>query len=382
LYSASNFVLAVALARALSAPAFGRAAAGLALLSLLVLLGRHLVLEPMLVGYAGASRQHFAGRVDASTLMLLGTALAVMLLAGATVAPEGWALAALAPVVLVQDHLRYRSFAVGRPGDAIAADVLVLAATAPLPFVSADLTVLCGWFAAALVGSSVGMLVLGRRRPRRPTTVDGVPELPLRALLTEFALVEVPAALLVVLLAVRSATEAAAFRVILIPYGLFWVIVGGIRSLGLAGQHGADVHHRLQTARRFGQAAAVVALAIAVTTVLVPADLWRDALGQQWPSGFVMLLTTATLHMLRGVGAGEILFLRGIREARSVGRARSVGSMLSWPVAALAIVLADAELLMLALLLAEAVVLLRLWPLSSRIVAHGGADGGVGGLGS
>jgi hypothetical protein len=186
-------------------------------------------------------------------------------------------------------------------------------------------------------------------------------------LLTEFALVEVPAAVLVVLLAVRSAPEAAYFRVILIPYGLFWVIVGGIRSLGLASQDERDLGRRLATARRFGRVAAGVAAGIAVATIVLPAELWRDALGQDWPTGSAMLATAAALHVVRGVGAGEILFLRGIREARRVGRVRSVASVSSWPIAGLAVVWADAEWLMLSVLLAELVVLVRLWPLSSDV---------------
>ncbi len=82
-----------------------------------------------------------------------------------------------------------------------------------------------------------------------------------------------------------------------------------------------------------------------------------------------MLAATGGLHVLRGISAGEILFLRGIREARRVGGARAIGSAVSWPLACAAVILADAELLMISLLAAEAVSLLRLLPLSARVLA-------------
>ena len=127
--SVGNLVLAVVIAQAVSATEFGAFSLLFATYTFVLSFSRALLQEPLLfdAGYGDGAdevRAVQAGRASLVVGLLVGAAV---LVAGLVLLPEHraavWVGVAFLPALLLQDHLRYRCFAMQRHAQAAALDV-------------------------------------------------------------------------------------------------------------------------------------------------------------------------------------------------------------------------------------------------------------------
>jgi O-antigen/teichoic acid export membrane protein len=181
--SATNLVLSVMAARALSVDDFGAFAVAFTVYSFLIAGGRAMVSRPLTVRYTAGGPEHFkeAARSATGATVVLGIASGVVvgvtgLFIGGTLGISLICMGLLMPGLLLQDMWRLVFIAQGRPRSAFVNDVvwgvLQLAAVSVLIVTDRQSagTLLLGWGGAALAVAFLGILQF-RGRPRVRTSM-------------------------------------------------------------------------------------------------------------------------------------------------------------------------------------------------------------------
>ncbi len=170
--SLSNIVVAIIVARSVSATEFGAFGVAMVVYQLSLGLTRAAVTDPLLSQHSHESRdqraRHVPRMVGSVLTLALGLSVAVLAVGVLLNGPAGQALVALGwvlPLVLVQDLGRY-IFVIDRPQSALVIDIAWLAGIAvALPLAPADAGV--GWYVAAwgLSGGVGGLIAASIERP-------------------------------------------------------------------------------------------------------------------------------------------------------------------------------------------------------------------------
>ena len=182
--SATNLLLSVIVARALSAEGFGAFAVAFAVYSFLVGASRAMINQPLVVRYVPQGEDAFraAARAAAGSAVLLGTAcgviaLVVGLVLGGDTGASLAAIGLLMPALLLQDTWRAVFIAEGRPqaafvNDSIWAVVQFAAVGVLLAFGQTNgPAMILGWGGAALIAALCG----GLQFRGHPTPTRSVP---------------------------------------------------------------------------------------------------------------------------------------------------------------------------------------------------------------
>lgn len=328
LYSGSNFVLAAVAARSLSAAEFGRFAFVILFVSIAANLGKAVWHEPDLAtGRVSLGRRWVAPTV-------VGGGLALALTGGLYGGIPMAALAAGAMVIVVaQDRLRYRLFAVGRAGAAALADLVWLAVIligfAPgrgetgvevLALWMVGAAVSCGVAAAALTGGEAQGPADGSVRsvhPLSPVTAGRR-----LGLLADFALssgMTQIGALAVGL--VMAADRFADLRTAVIVFGPVGVATGAVTTWIFA-THGDRRRSRSEV---FPVAAALASVCLVLAAVLValPPEWGAVGFGASWP-GRLTLAAIGCSVAAQAVGTPAMMLLRRQGRMRSLLTVRVV----------------------------------------------------------
>jgi O-antigen/teichoic acid export membrane protein len=176
--SATNLVLSVLAARALTIEGFGAFSVAFTVYSFLIAGGRSMISRPLTVRYAAAGREGYRSAAQAA----LGATLVLGVVSGTTVAAVGLGMSGdlgtalvcmgvVLPGLLLQDMWRMVFITEGRPQAAFVNDLVwgVVQVGLVLGFIAADrqsaVTLLAAWGGAALVVAVLGGFQF-RGRPR------------------------------------------------------------------------------------------------------------------------------------------------------------------------------------------------------------------------
>ena len=328
--SASNLLLSVLSARALSVDGFGAFATAFTVYSFLIAGGRALVSRPLAVRYTSAGPERFrtAARAATGATVLLG------IVSGVVIAAVGLALGGilgvsllwigvLMPGLLLQDMWRMVFITEGRPRAAFANDSLwgLTQLAAIYTFIALDrqsaATLLIGWGGSALLVAVVGAVQF-RGRPLLRASIGWLRDQRdlLRYYLASFLTVMGANQITVLLIAgLGSPADVGALRAA-------QVVLGPLSLLGYALLAFAvpEISRRQLKGRRALKAAA------ALSAVLVLADLvWGLALlalpdaagvallGDTWDTAQVVLPASLVglVAIAVGFGANTLMVARG-----------------------------------------------------------------------
>ncbi|SDS94601.1 MATE family efflux transporter [Microlunatus soli] len=177
LSAASNFALAVVIARSVSASEFGAFSIAFMIYGIAVAATKSVVGQPLQMRYSSATphvQHHEIGRatgfVLAASIMVGVIAAGLGLVVGGAVGSSMLALAVVMPFLLVQDSCRMAMFTIGRPAWAAAIDavwaIAQFALIAVILITGADLVwlLILAWGVAAGVSAGIGAILL-RLRP-------------------------------------------------------------------------------------------------------------------------------------------------------------------------------------------------------------------------
>lgn len=334
--SLTNVLVAVLVARSVSASEFG--AFGLTMVSYQLVngLSRALVGEPFLAHHADDPlevRRRVVAEVIGGALAVGATGALVVGGAGAIVrglaGPGLIALAVMLPFLTVHDALRF-SFVVDRPGRGLAIDLywllLVLVAMATAPDGASVAWFVSAWGVSGSVAMVLG-LVLSQAstwRPRaivwfRRTWSDGVRYA--AEYLTAQATMQ---AAVLALWGVSTPATVGAVRASQTFYGpLNTLHLGVYLAVVPDGVRLRDRPLRLQRLMVLtGGALAAFALLWALVGLCLPDSLGVEIFGESWPGTDELMLPMGLWMVLGGTMAGGFLGLRSLGDARNSLRSR------------------------------------------------------------
>lgn len=176
LSAASNFALAIIVARSVTAGEFGAFSIAFMVYGIAVAAAKSIVGQPLQMRYSSATPeiQHreigrATGFALAASIMVALVAVALGLIVGGSVGSSMLALAAVIPFLLVQDSCRMAMFTIGRPAWAAAIDavwaVAQFAFIAVILISGVDLVwlLILAWGGAAGLSAGVGAVLLKLR---------------------------------------------------------------------------------------------------------------------------------------------------------------------------------------------------------------------------
>ncbi len=333
LSAASNVLLAVLVARAVDAPAFGAFSVAFLIYSIVVAVNRALVGQPLQITFAAEGPRQFRSAVRSAlgATVLVGIATGLLAaLAGLGIGGQtGQALVALGvslPGLVAQDICRMAFFAAGRPARAAAIDGfwtavmlggLTLGSTAG---VGVWLPVLV-WGGSGLLAALLGLLLLGSLPRLRGSARWLLAQRRLTGyLLAEYVLGQGLAQWGILLVGIwGTAAGVGALRAA-------QVLLGPMNILGAA----AFMFAVPEVARRTGMSAAgrrTFALAVSGalgglavlygSMLLILPDAWGDRLlGDSWAGAQSVLLPTGLLTVAAAAATGPVTVLYGLGRAR------------------------------------------------------------------
>ena len=336
--SATNFALAVVVARSVDLDEFGRFALVFAGYVFFLGVGRAAVGDPLLARYstAGPDGWHEGARAAVGAMLVLASSLSLLLLGASFVAGSGAsefrALAATLPFLLVQDAFRYAFFAKGTGRSAFVNDLVWAVTFVPLLVLvvrdeaaPVSLFVLA-WGGAAAVATAVGF---GQARLLpEPGAARGWwrahRDLSARYTVDFVGWVGVLQLTLLVIGAVAGLAALGAIRASEVLLGPLTVLFSGVSVVAIS--EGARLVRR--SPEELIRFSAVVSTCLVTTVVLWTATLLAapavsDALlGQASDAARTVLVPVAV--MVAGTGAllGPLLALRAVAAARRTLRAR------------------------------------------------------------
>ncbi|MCT2590141.1 hypothetical protein LHJ74_09485 [Streptomyces sp. N2-109] len=245
-------------------------------------------------------------------------------------APGLAALAAVLPLVLTQDCLRYAFSTLGAPHRALASDLLRLAAALPLLAVQphgagADRLVLV-WGVSALPALALGLallapLVRGGCRAQSGGALPGTRRYLRRGHLggrfaVEFAVGNAGTQLAVIGLGLWATPLAVgALRGATTLFGPMNVLYNAATGFGppLLNRRGGDHRRTARTAAVAGGVLAAVAALWATVLILLPDRFGRMLLGDTWTAASALLPATGSQYAVMALGTCGLLTLRVLR---------------------------------------------------------------------
>ena len=307
--SLGNFAFSILVAKALSPTDFGAFALAWVTYGMLLNLSRGLATDPLVVRFSHADHSAWRGAVQAST----GTSVAVGAVSGVVCVgvgsvlpqPLGTAIMVLGfvlPGLLLQDALRFASFAAGRPAVAFANDLVwavLQTGTAAALYMTGHVTVgtaILAFGATALVAALVGWLQLrvlphvGRVRWWFVTQRA----LGLRYAAENLSISGARQLRMTLLGAIAGLAAVGQVRAAEILMGPFMVILMGVSQVAVP--EGVRVlqrprHRLLRFSLLLGSVQALAACAWgAMMFVLVPRGLGELLLGELWVGAYALLL--------------------------------------------------------------------------------------------
>lgn len=334
LSAGSNFLLAVLVARAMDAEAFGAFSVAFLVYSIAVAVNRALIGQPLQITFAAEGPRQFRGAVRRAlgATILLGLTIGVFaaafgwLIAG----PAGQALVALAvvlPGLMVQDICRMAFFAGARPARATAIDALwtavMLAGLLLAPTSDAGVWLpITVWGGSGLLSALYGLVLLDSV-PRFNGCVQwAVAQRRLTGyLLAEYALSQGLAQWGILMVGVwGTAAGVGALRAA-------QVLLGPMNILGAA----AFMFAVPEVARRVGMSPAAkgqfaltvsaalggVAVIYSTALLLLPNGVGEQLLGDTWTGARSVLVPTCLLTVAAAAAAGPVATLYGMGRART-----------------------------------------------------------------
>jgi O-antigen/teichoic acid export membrane protein len=335
LSSLSNLLLSVFVARAVDAEGFGAFTIAFAVYSVLVLVCRALVSQPLGIRYADASPAEARSVAASSTgaaaalgLLLAAGVCAVALVIGGAVAVVLMVTAVFLPALLVQDVWRMAFFAQGRPQLAALIDglwtILLLAGIAVLIVtdVSTATAYVVAWGAAATVATLVGA-VAGRAWPHVAATWTWIRShwgmtrfLLFEQLLTQGAY----QGGLLIIGALSSLSTVASLRgaqVALGPVSMLGMSAMAFAVPELARRSWLTARQRIRIAVAVGGLLAAVGICWGTVVLLLPDAAGEAFLGDSWAGVRSVLLATLVGQVgnLFSAGATYVVYSRGATRA-------------------------------------------------------------------
>jgi O-antigen/teichoic acid export membrane protein len=331
--SASNFALAICVARSVEPDGFGAFGVTLALYSLIVGAARAATSEPFLVRHNISAPSQTDGAAGASgTSLLLGLALGpVVVLGGYLSGPATrlpvMVLGCLVPALLVQDGWRYILIARGRPKAAAAIDGLWLvlqglgsAVLLSNPAAPKSSSVWIGVWGLAATGSAVAGGVLCRTTPSVRLTLRWLllsRRYVWRFLLEYAVTLAVPPLTLIVLGAANGLSDAASIRGAQTVYSPIALL-----SLGLGVTLTPECSRLARRSRRLvrrlvGVAGLGVVLASGITALLllsISPTIGHWIIGASWDPASRLIGLYAVAVAAAGVALAAVAGLRGLEE--------------------------------------------------------------------
>jgi hypothetical protein len=319
--SLSNVLAVIMVAQSLSPSAFGSFSVAYAVLIFFVGLSRsYFGTQLTLTDAPAVARDRATAAIGA--LLLLAPALTAstggfgFLLAGNGDLLIAVAVALAAPVVCLQDALRYAAFAVGRPYVALASDTvwtLIMAVPAVGIVRLTGTEVMAVWLAAAALALAVAAVLL-RITPSlaKGWRVLGVERHPVgnSVMLGSAA---VAAATLVIAAGTAQflgAASAGSLRGASTAMGPLNVLLAfitlNLNATLLRRKRSHDLSFCVRVALLVGAAVTVWA----ATVLLLPDGIGRALLGESWPGVRSVLPWTCTEYLFTGLGTAALLWLR------------------------------------------------------------------------
>ena len=335
LSSLSNLLLSVLVARAVDAEGFGAFTVAFAVYSVMVLVCRALVSQPLGIRYAAASPEEARAVAASSTgaaavigLVLAAGICAVSLLLGGAVAVVLMVMAVFLPGLLVQDVWRMAFFAQGRPQLAALIDgvwtALLIAGIAVLVVTdtSTATAYVLAWGAAATVAALAGAAA-GRAWPHVAATWTWIRShwgmtrfLLFEQLLTQGAY----QGGLLVIGALGSLSTVASLRgaqVALGPVSMLAMSAMAFAVPELARRSWLTARQRLRIAVAAGGLLAALGLCWGTLVLLLPRSAGEAFLGDSWAGVRTVLLATLVGQVanLFSAGATYVVYSRGATRA-------------------------------------------------------------------
>ena len=382
LSAASNFLLAVLVARAVDAEAFGAFSVAFLVYSIVVAVNRAAVGQPLQITFAAEGRRQFRSAVRSAlgATIVLGvvagilTAATGLLLGGQT----GQALVALGvvlPGLMVQDICRMAFFAGGQPARAAAIDALwTVAMLAGLIFGQSDradvwLPVLI-WGATGLMSALYGLYLLDTVPRLRGSVRWVVGQRKLSGyLLIEYVLSQGLAQWGILAVGVwGTAAGVGALRagqVLLGPMNILGTAAFMFAVPEVARRVAFSPAGRMRFALVVSAVLGVAGLLYATVLLLLPSAWGQQLLGDSWSGAQMVLLPLCLLAVVAAAATGPVAVLYGMGLAKLTLRVNLLRAPMLVVGLAVAIPLWDAVGAAWTLALVEAA-LLPIWFLQLR----------------
>lgn len=334
LSAGSNFLLAVLVARAMDAEAFGAFSVAFLVYSISVAVNRALIGQPLQITFAAEGPRQFRSAVRRA----LGATILLGLIIGALAAASGWliagpagqalvALGVVLPGLMVQDICRMAFFAGARPARATAIDALWTAVMlaglllAPTSDAGVWLPIII-WGGSGLLSALYGLLLLDTVPRLHGSVKWAFAQRRLTGyLLAEYALSQGLAQWGILMVGVwGTAAGVGALRAA-------QVLLGPMNILGAAAFMFAvpEVARRVGMSRaakaRFALAVSValggVAVVYSTVLLLLPNGVGQQLLGDTWTGARSVLVPTCLLTVAAAAAAGPVVTLYGMGRARA-----------------------------------------------------------------
>lgn len=345
--SLSNFLLGFLVARATDTASFG--AFSIAYTTYIVVIGiaRGAIAQPLLVRYSDASEHDWraasgraAGFALATGLVVAAGCAAVAVVIGGTVGNGFMAVAVILPGLMVQDTWRYALFAHDRGRSAFLNDLAWLAVQVPALAIAlaggrdVGVVALLAWGLAGIGAALLG----GRQVGVRPHPKAAMSWLREHRVLIPRYVAETTASLtssqlsLYGIGALAGLTTAGELRIGQLLIGPIMVIFIGVQLVALP-QAVRALGRSIATLQRVCVIVAVVTAAIAiawgVAISLVPDDIGRTLLGENWAAGKPLVLLLALGLAASSLSGGALIGLRALAAATRSLRATVISSTLT-----------------------------------------------------
>jgi len=318
LYSGSNFVFVLAQSRDARPGQFANFAAAAALLVLAVALGRYVFHEPAMAGVVPGTVRVVGLPVRSLYLYWLVATATITVVAVSLLGTGALGIAIITPLVLVQDQRRYALFSGSDAHRAVAADAIWTVAVLPMLFVHCSVDSRTIWWGLA-AGASCVVTWVRHAEEAEPVAAAtrGIGER--RYIIIDFLINELSVPIGLLLLARSHLTESAAtFRIVLIPFGVLWVAVGALRSLGIAEHRRLAPPERRKRATAISAMSAVLALLLWLVLAAVGPSTWVKLIGPSWPTTGAIVALAGLLHVAKAAQTGALLDLKADARFRVV----------------------------------------------------------------
>jgi O-antigen/teichoic acid export membrane protein len=334
LSAASNFLLAVLVARAFDAEAFGAFAVAFGIYSIVIAVNRAVIGQPLQITFAAEGPRQFRSAVRSAlgATMLLGiaTGLSTGLLGGALGGQLGQALLALGitlPGLLVQDIGRMAFFAAGTPARAAAIDGLwtavmlagLVLAQAAVP-AAVWLPVLI-WGGSGLLSALLALYLLEAVPRLRGATHWALAQRRLTGyLLVEYILSQGVAQVGILMVAVFGTPAGVgalrAAQVLLGPLNILGMAAFMFAIPEVARRVTMTAHQRQRFSVQVTASLGGLAVAYGLVLVLLPGPLGEMLLGDSWTGAQAILLPMCLLAVSAAAATGPVAVLYGMGKAR------------------------------------------------------------------